>query len=142
LCKEHISAGSVIEWESSAISYTNYCILKHGEDYKSVDIGWGGLLYNYSQLLFIKQMDMDINTECVVEGLKNNSAEWNERKVENALIISYFPIFWDDFYAWFVEFIMKCNYKCTNCGEKYEDGLPSLEMVSLHVRECFLESDQ
>lgn len=127
----HKLGGGVIQRERPGMVYSliglrEGVILKHTE-----------LMQNYCQLLFIKHVDWDICAEMII---KASQSKPNSRLEYLRLVGCHDEISeCGDFYDWFVGFITHCNYECVACEMMYEDGLPSIETVYSHLRECIPE---
>lgn len=92
------------------------------------------LLDYYCQLPFVKWIDNDTYSKIIDEQAERMTKSHDEHR---ALTRAAFDISrCEEFSLWFKGFIIGLNYKCDLCGERYEDGLPSIEMVAVHLLAC------
>lgn len=107
-----------------------YWVSIRGASYEAV-LDCEVLLEDYCQLAFVKRINAEIDDKIVITKIETLVEIGKERA---ALVGGMDGVeCFDDFYEWFGNFIIECNYKCTNCEEEYEDGLPSIEMIILHL---------
>lgn len=123
--------------DSTIFSY-GYIEYKSRYQPKRAEICCLDLLNNYCQLEFIKQADTGSNTETIIEAVEDTVSDQHQRRL--ILIGSVKITGHTEFCGWFCKFIENCNYKCVGCKMRYEDGLPSIEMVAAHIYECIAQS--
>src|SRR6185369_255059 len=130
-CK-HIRNKGMFKEVACCITFTNKGINNlllserngsEGRGYSKVTLNCRGILKKYSQLLFITPIDKNVNLDVVLNAIKNTT----ETDREYISIIHRCEEIgqYSEAESWFARFLENCNYKCTNCKEYYEDGMPS-----------------
>ena len=106
-----------------------YIILRNPFNGAAFSIRWDNIRETYPQFLFI---------DCDIERTdKYHSYVYNELTPTNCIGPRMQDVCDDsDFFSEYVGEIMGWNYTCLYCGEEYESGLPSVEMVHEHLKVC------
>lgn len=92
------------------------------------------IIYRFKQLLMIVPLDSynDVFCRTVVKN--------NDEMIEMGVAANGHKLYgfcdYSKFAVEFEQYMIRCDFKCLFCGEYYDSGLPTMEMVVIHIKKC------